>query len=71
MSSYTCRKSHPYGVQAPGNSFFADEKVVSVRRLGLGILNVLSDDTLLEILSYIDGNTLANTAASSRAIYVY
>jgi hypothetical protein len=42
-----------------------------VRRRGLGLLGVISDEAVLEILSFLDGRELSMTLKVSRAFYVY
>ena len=43
----------------------------SVRRCGFGIIRVLSDEAILEMLSFLDGRELTRVLIVSRALYVY
>ena len=42
-----------------------------MRRRGLGLLGVISDEAVLEILSFLDGRELSMILKVSRAFYVY
>ena len=42
-----------------------------VRRSGLGILRVISDEAIIELLGYFGGKELANILKLSRALYVF
>ena len=70
--SYIAHQSHPYGVMPRGNAFFAPKNQLAVRRIGLGILNIIaSDEVIIEILGLLSGTDLLIVAAVSRALYVY
>ncbi len=71
MDSFTCNIPHPYGVLPTGNSFFASEKDLHVRYFGLGQLNLVSDEVLIEFLSFCCGPTVIALLESSRALYAY
>ena len=51
--------------------FFASESNRLVRRNGLGRIYVVKDELLIDILSYLSGESLARTISTSRALYAY
>jgi hypothetical protein len=61
---------HPYGVLPTGNALLLKDPY-RVRRTGLGILNSISDEAVLEFLSYFNGIELAKFLRMSRAFYIY
>jgi hypothetical protein len=66
---------HPYGALPYGNIHLVDttpeQHPDSVRHSGLGNLRVLNDEQLLEILSFVDGPTMAGGVVNcSRFLYV-
>ncbi len=72
MNSYRCKLSHPYGVKPPGNAYFeSNTQILNSRRLGLGRLHGLSDENLLEFLSYLPATTVAQIIQTSKAFYVF
>lgn len=62
-------KPHPYGVRPSGNALF--DGITECRTGGLGMLRVLEDDLLLDLLSYCDIKTLARLSQCSKAAYVF
>ncbi len=64
--------SHPYGILPSGNFFFASESLQQTRLFGLGkLLNRLSDEQILTILTFCDATSLLYLMQSSRAMYIY
>lgn len=65
---------HPYGALPYGNIHFStpsNRHPDHVRRSGLGELRVLNDEQLLEVLSFVHGQSLAGgVVACSRFLYV-
>ncbi|KAG0553571.1 hypothetical protein KC19_12G021800 [Ceratodon purpureus] len=64
------RGSHSYGIQPLGNLFLSTSGR-NVRDVGLGTLQVLNDETIIDILSNLDGRDLARLALVSKAFYVF
>ena len=64
------RGSHGYGIQPLGNLLLSTSGC-NVRDVGLGTLQVLSDETICDILSNLDGRDLARLALVSKAFYVF
>lgn len=64
------RGSHSYGIQPLGNLLLSTAGC-NVRDAGLGALQVLSDETISDILSNLDGRDLARLSLVSRAFYVF
>jgi len=64
---------HPYGVLPLGNLFLVvDEEKRQRRRRGLGAaLNGMSDEALIELMSFLGPQELALLSQCSRALYVY
>ena len=62
---------HPYGAKALGNYLLENNSSHDVRNLGLGRLALLSDENILELLSYLNGKDLAIMNKISRAMYVF
>ena len=64
---------HPYGVLPYGNLLLvADDEKRLRRRTGLGsMLNAMSDEALVEMLSFLGPQDLAISSRCSRALYVY
>lgn len=66
------RHRHPLGILPAGNFFFADKDDQNRRRNGLGeFINRLSDELLLELLSYLCASSLSQLMIASKALYVY
>lgn len=61
---------HPLGVLPTGNALLIKD-AYRVRRNGLGLLNIISDEAVLELLSYFNGEELVKMLKLSRAFYVY
>ncbi|XVF55927.1 hypothetical protein PTKIN_Ptkin06aG0075100 [Pterospermum kingtungense] len=61
---------HSYGVQPLGNLYFNPGSVNS-RNTGLGNLQILSDELVLEILGLVDGTHLGVLATVSKSFYVF
>jgi hypothetical protein len=64
------RGSHGYGIQPLGNLLLSASGC-NVRDVGLGTLQTLSDETVFDILSNLDGRDLARLALVSKAFYVF
>lgn len=63
---------HPYGVKPLGNAFFERNKeVMLARQNGLGKFAIVTDDVLLELLSFCSSRDLVHLNCCSRAFYVY
>jgi hypothetical protein len=73
MSSvFSAERPHPYGVKPPGNAYLASSSARQLRCNGLGQdLNRLSDEVLIDLLSFCDAASLVTLARASRALYVY
>ena len=64
------RGSHNYGVKPLGNMYF-DETVWNVRDTGLGVLKMLSDELVVDILGLLTAKDLSRLASVSRSFYVF
>jgi hypothetical protein len=65
-------RQHPYGVKPSGNAYFCTQTEAMVRPFGLGKhLRSITDEALLEMLSFLTPQELASLSACSRALYVY
>ncbi|RVW23608.1 F-box protein [Vitis vinifera] len=62
--------SHKYGVQPLGNLYFSPSSFNS-RNSGLGALQILTDELVLEILGFLDGAHLGVLATVSKSFYVF
>lgn len=64
---------HPYGVKPEGNAIMDMflKKVTPCRDKGLGYMRVLPDSLLLNVLSYLDGKSLAKLSPCSKSLYVF
>ncbi|KAK6232376.1 hypothetical protein SCA6_002449 [Theobroma cacao] len=62
--------SHSHGVQPLGNLYFNPGSTNS-RNTGLGNLQILSDELVLEILGLLEGTQLGVLATVSKSFYVY
>lgn len=75
MDSYTSSLPHPYGVLPAGNAYFIeseDKETLYRRYYGLGSLpNKLSDENIIDVLSYLNVDELVSIILSSKAFYVY
>jgi hypothetical protein len=79
MDLFTSREPHPYGVLPAGNRYFVKasetkegRNALLVRAMGLGpLFRCLSDETLIDLLSYLPGESLSRTVLVSAAFYVY
>lgn len=73
MSKFRIKDSHPYGVLPSGNLYITtDEEKLLRRRRGLGrFLNSITDESLLEVLSFLTNKELARISLASKALYVY
>lgn len=63
-------RSHGYGIQPLGNLLLSTSGR-NVRDVGLGTLQVLSDEIIYDILSNLDGRDLGRLALVSKAFYVF
>ena len=70
MSSFTAGLPHPYGVLPTGNAIFED-KPYALRTQGLGRISRITDEALIEILSFLMAPELSHCSYSSKALYVY
>ncbi|CAK9160835.1 unnamed protein product [Ilex paraguariensis] len=66
----TSAPSHSHGVQPLGNLFFSPSFNNS-RNTGLGNLQTLSDELVLEILGFLDGTHLGILSTVSKSLYVF
>ena len=62
---------HPYGVKPIGNSLLATDEERATRGNGFGSLRILTDETILEILGFLDAFDLSSMSMTSKACYVY
>jgi hypothetical protein len=63
---------HPYGVLPLGNMYFASATDQSVMKLGLGkVFRRMTEEALIDLLSFLDGSALSVMTSLSRAMYVY
>ncbi|KAE8715284.1 F-box protein [Hibiscus syriacus] len=62
--------SHSHGVQPLGNLYFNPGSINS-RNTGLGNLQILSDELVLEILGLLEGTHLGVLATVSKSFYVF
>lgn len=63
-------RSHSHGVQPLGNLFFSPGSVNS-RNTGLGSLQLLTDELLLDILGFLGASNLGVLATVSKSLYVF
>lgn len=72
---FTTSQSHPFGVLPSGNKYLyaSNDGLLSVRSDGLGrtLLARLSDENIIEILSFLPHDTLVAVTICSRALYVF
>ncbi|KAI9297899.1 Clavaminate synthase-like protein, partial [Neoconidiobolus thromboides FSU 785] len=64
---------HPLGIKPYGNLLFDKEHpnfIPNLRSRGLGSLSKLSDELLLEVLSYLDGISISSLANLSPMFYI-
>jgi hypothetical protein len=64
-------KPHPYGAKPSANLFLCDDGTSAVRSRGLGVIRRLGDVALLELLGFLDGQTLARVLCVSRTLYAF
>lgn len=66
-------ESHPFGVQPSGNiALVAHTSKFNVRLIGLGrLLNKLSDEAIINMLSHLEARDLISLSQSSRILYVF
>lgn len=64
------RGTHGYGIQPMGNLLLSASSS-NLRDASLGALQVLSDETIYDILSNLDGRDLARLALVSKGFYVF
>ncbi|KAJ4705449.1 F-box protein, partial [Melia azedarach] len=62
--------SHTHGVQPLGNLFFNPGSVNS-RNTGLGNLQILSDELVLDVLGFLDATHLGILATVSKSFYIF
>ncbi|XP_042012709.1 F-box protein At5g06550-like isoform X2 [Salvia splendens] len=63
-------QSHSHGVQPLGNLYFSSSPTNS-RNTGLGNLQILTDELLLEILAFLSGTQLGVLSTVSKSFYVF
>jgi hypothetical protein len=69
---YATNVSHPYGCLPSGNSFLCNSPEDLHRRAnGCGIIAVLSDENIADILSYCTHHDLCRVMLISKALYVH
>ena len=62
---------HPYGAMPLGNALFASKTLLQVRSNGLGVLKILTDESMLETLVFLNGIDLARFSQTSHICYVF
>lgn len=63
--------SHPNGILPGGNAFVLGDKAYEVRNQGLGMFRRFSDEFLLDLFAFIDGQSLGRLCQVSRALYLF
>ncbi|XP_057805276.1 arginine-specific demethylase JMJ22 [Salvia miltiorrhiza] len=63
-------QSHSHGVQPLGNLYFSSSSINS-RNTGLGNLQILTDELVLEILAFLSGAQLGVLSTVSKSFYVF
>lgn len=64
--------SHPNGILPGGNAFVLGDRAFEVRNQGLGpFFRRLSDEFLVEMLAFVDGQSLGRLCQVSRALYLF
>uniref|UniRef100_A0A7N0TIB1 JmjC domain-containing protein n=1 Tax=Kalanchoe fedtschenkoi TaxID=63787 RepID=A0A7N0TIB1_KALFE len=63
--------SHTHGVQPLGNLYFSSSASHNSRDSGLGSLNILTDELVLDVLGLLEGPHLGVLSTVSRAFYVF
>eukprot|EP01027_Heterolobosea_sp_BB2_P017534 GEZU01024822.1.p1 GENE.GEZU01024822.1~~GEZU01024822.1.p1 ORF type:complete len:316 (+),score=87.76 GEZU01024822.1:57-1004(+) len=65
--------AHPYGVKPRGNLLLdvLNENFICRRTVGLGVLAVIEDNNVIDILEYLQAEDLSSVALVSRAFYVF
>lgn len=71
MDLFLYDHGHPNGVLPAGNAYFSSKKLLLVRLNGLGFISSVSDEILVDILSYLNGLELCFVSITSRALYVF
>ncbi|KAK9699276.1 hypothetical protein RND81_08G164500 [Saponaria officinalis] len=69
-ASFSLKSSHNHGVQPLGNLYLSSNSHNS-RDIGLGQLNLLSDELVLDILGFLDGINLGILSLVSKSFYVF
>lgn len=65
-------RQHPNGVLPEGNMFLCTGNPMAVRTNGLGrLFSKLSDETISELVAYLDGISLAKLAMTSKVLYIF
>ncbi|GLJ18829.1 hypothetical protein SUGI_0336390 [Cryptomeria japonica] len=60
-----------YGVQPLGNLLFNGSGNHNARDVGLGTLSLFSDETVMDVLGFLDAKDLCHLALVSKAFYVF
>lgn len=66
--------SHPYGAKPLASMAFLDKNSACLRKVrpdGLGILKCLKDESILELLGYLNAAELTHMSMVSRCLYVF
>eukprot|EP01023_Acetabularia_acetabulum_P018056 TRINITY_DN19112_c0_g1_i2.p1 TRINITY_DN19112_c0_g1~~TRINITY_DN19112_c0_g1_i2.p1 ORF type:complete len:503 (+),score=77.97 TRINITY_DN19112_c0_g1_i2:87-1595(+) len=70
IMNLSCDLVHPQGIQPQGN-LWLNPGDGDARQGGLGLLNKIEDQTLLQILDKVDALTLARLSICSKALYCF
>lgn len=72
MSPSVTSQLHPNGVLPEGNAFVLGVDARRVRNAGLGsLLSRLSDEQIMDLLSFVGGYSLGKLCLASRVLYVF
>lgn len=60
---------HSHSIQPLGNLFLANQP--NIRNSGLGSLQIFPDDLIIDILAFLDANSLSVLSVCSKSLYVF
>lgn len=70
-NGFKLKTSAKHGVQPLGNLYFVNKGAVNARNTGLGNLQVLTDELVLDILALLDATHLGVFATVTKSLYVF
>lgn len=70
-NGFKLKTSAKHGVQPLGNLYFVNKGAVNARNTGLGNLQVLTDELVLDILALLGATHLGVLATVTKSLYVF